>query len=202
MVLATLLTVALAVVPVAGTDRAEPLLPCSYLSMAPDDGDDSTEHADCARFTASGDLELLAEHLEAATGGKELVTIRVANRWFYLLPDGKSLEVIIYDNGPDYFSEGLVRARRDGKVGYWSERLESVIAPRYDWGWPFEGGLALVCSGCREERPPGEEHTSRVGGSWGVIDAEGNEVIALSEHREAVIAELEERLADAGELID
>ena len=173
----------------------DPLLPCTYFSLLPGDEDGFTEHAGCARYAESGELVVLAEHVEAATGGKERTAIRVEGRWYYLLPDGKNLEVIDYDNGPDYFSEGLTRSRRDGKISYWNEQLEMVIGPRYDWGWPFEGGLALVCSGCRPERPPGEEHTEVVGGSWGVIDARGEEVIELSEDHEAVRVQLEARRA-------
>lgn len=178
----------------------EQLLPCSYTSQNSEDSDGFTERVGCARYDESGELVVLDEHLDAATGGKIRATVLVAGRWYYLLPDGKSLEVIFYDNGPDDFSEGLARGRRNGKIGYWNERLEPVIAPRYDWGWPFEGGLALVCSGCRKERLPGEEHTSLMGGSWGVIDIEGNEAIALGEDRAAVVAELDERLA--GDSVD
>lgn len=164
-------------------------MPCSYFSQ-PAAGDFAT-HAGCARVAASGDLEVQPKHLAAATGNEGVGTLLVANRWYYVLPDGESLEVVTYDNGPDHFSEGLVRGLRDGKIGYWNERLEPVVAPRWDWGWPFEGGVALVCSGCERERSPGEEHTSVVGGEWGAIDAQGHEVVSLRGSREEVLDALE-----------
>lgn len=162
------------------------MLPCTYASEG-----EFAEHETCAGYTESGELTLAPEHLQAATADQEQADVLVNGQWHYVRADGRSLAVVTYDNGPDYFSEGLVRARRDGKIGYYDERLEPVVAPRYDWGWPFEGGLALVCSGCEEYRPPGDEHTQRVGGSWAVIDTQGNEVIGFSKDRESVAARLE-----------
>lgn len=87
------------------------------------------------------------------------------------------LPVLTYDNGPDYFVEGLTRARIGGKIGYYDQHLRQVIAPRYDWGSPFEHGRAEVCNGCKPVPTDADGHTVMVGGTWATIDRHGNEVV-------------------------
>ena len=100
----------------------------------------------------------------------------------------------------DDFSEGLARTLIDGKIAYLDERLEVVVAPLYDWGWPFADGVALVCRRCRREQRPGEEHTEVVGGSWGYIDRESNEVVPFADSREEAREALDQALAaDVGD---
>ena len=46
-----------------------------------------------------------------------------------------------YDNGPDYVREGLYRIVDDrGRMGYADESGRVVIAPRFAFAHPFEGG--------------------------------------------------------------
>jgi hypothetical protein len=136
--------------------------------------------AECVEHR-DGELWLLPEALEKLSfePGISLLPLLVADRFHYARADGLTVEVLPWDNGPDEFSEGLVRSPRDGRIVFLDERLEVVIPPRYDFAWPFENGVALVCTGCRPERESGEEHTSVVGGSWGYVDASGVEVVAV-----------------------
>lgn len=101
-----------------------------------------------------------------------MFTIYLQQQRYYVKPDGAYLSVINFDNGPDYFVEGLVRSRVDGKIGYFDRQFKQVIPPVYDFGWPFENGRALVCIGCKPA--PDGEHTAMVGGSWGYIDNNGH----------------------------
>ena len=58
-----------------------------------------------------------------------------------------------YDNGPDYVREGLYRIVDDrGRMGYADESGRVVIAPRFAFALPFEGGKAKVTdTGQRKE---------------------------------------------------
>lgn len=57
-----------------------------------------------------------------------------------------------YDNGPDYVREGLYRIVDDrGRMGYADESGRVVIAPRFAFALPFEGGKA---KNARRSRAP------------------------------------------------
>jgi hypothetical protein len=78
------------------------------------------------------------------------------------------------------------RAIRGGKsrtaaresAGYIDRKLRVVIPPRYDWGFPFERGKAVVCSGYAQKRDGGE-HRFVEGGMWGAVDRNGREIVPL-----------------------
>ena len=91
-----------------------------------------------------------------------------------------------FDNGPDYFVEGLARTIRDGKVGFVDDRLELVVPRRWDFAFPFEKGLARVCSGCSIERDEADSHGSLSGGAWGMIDRAGRIVVPVEHELESL----------------
>ena len=94
---------------------------------------------------------------------------------FYIATTGKTvLEAFNYDNGPDYFSDGLARFIKDGKMGYHDRELNIVIPAKFDFAEPFENGRASFCNSCTTEQDG--EHSRMVGGTWGVIDLKGKEV--------------------------
>jgi len=101
----------------------------------------------------------------------KLASIRNQNGFLLVNRQGHARQVITYDNGPDYFAEELARTRKDGKIGYFDKSLKMVIAPQYDFGFPFSGGLAIVCNGCIEQSDG--EHKIQMGGLWGAIDRHG-----------------------------
>ncbi|MGJ7030793.1 WG repeat-containing protein [Niabella hirudinis] len=65
---------------------------------------------------------------------------------------------LAYDNGPDYFEEGLARCVQKGKVGFVNEQGKVAIRPQWDWVSPFNYGYALACNGCYWDRSKDPEH--------------------------------------------
>jgi hypothetical protein len=98
--------------------------------------------------------------------------------FYYVRRDGHMVPVVAYDNAPDAFVEGRARTPVDGKIGYIDRKLRVVIPPRYDWGFPFEHGKAVVCSGCAQ-KPDGAELRLVEGGMWGAVDRNGREIVPL-----------------------
>jgi len=125
--------------------------------------------------TAPGTLALGAGALARLRFDENgLATLQAGRQYYYVRRDGTYLPVITYDNGPDYFAEGLVRARVDGRIGYYDTGLQPAFAARFDWGFPFRNGSAEVCNGCREGTPDAGGHTDIVGGTRLRIDRQGN----------------------------
>lgn len=149
-------------------------LDCLYAADDPAAGLES--HPECA-VREGGRIRVSETHLARMSYSEEgLASALIDRQWYYLRRDGKSLPVLTYDNGPDFFSEGLTRSLVDGKMAYFDIELRQVIAPKYDWGWPFEDGRALVCLGCKAGAPDGDGHTSITGGKWSYIDKKGAKV--------------------------
>lgn len=65
---------------------------------------------------------------------------------------------LAYDNGPDYFEEGLARCVQKGKVGFVNEQGKVAIRPQWDWVSPFNYGYAFACNGCYWDRSRDAEH--------------------------------------------
>jgi len=103
--------------------------------------------------------------------GEELVSVFKNNSFYYIRKDGKQMQTLIYDNGPDPFSDGLARTRINGKVGFFNSNLEIVLKPIYDFAFPFHNGIAEICTGCKEK--PAGEHMMLDGGKWQKINREG-----------------------------
>lgn len=77
-----------------------------------------------------------------------------------------------YDNGADYFSEGVRRFVKNGKVGFADRNGKTIIEAKHDFVSPFNYGYAAFCDGCDWEKT-GDEHKSIVGGTWGVMNFKG-----------------------------
>ena len=100
-------------------------------------------------------------------------------QWFYVRRGVIPVPVESMDNGPDYFEDGLARARVGDKVGYIDRKLNLVIPATYDGAYPFRDGVAVVCTACTIEydRTVTEgERSWYVGGQWGRIDRRGRVV--------------------------
>lgn len=76
-----------------------------------------------------------------------------------------------FDNGPDYFIEGLARYVENGKIGFINEKLEIVIPAQFDFASYFENGVAKICNECRKVYQG--EHSQMKGGKWGILDKNG-----------------------------
>ena len=98
--------------------------------------------------------------------------------------DGRSAPIVTYDSGPDYFSEGLARTIRSGKIGFIDRSLSEVIPPSWDFAFPFNEGTAVVCQGCQSRPTADGEHSEMVGGAWGYIDHAGEVVVPVTFERD------------------
>ena len=89
----------------------------------------------------------------------------------------------VYDNGPDYFQQGLARFVQAGKMGFFDARGRVVIPARFTFATPFTEGLAAFCEGCgwKEEG----EHRVVTGGRWGFVDRAGR-VVVVPRYAEAL----------------
>lgn len=108
----------------------------------------------------------------------------------------KLFDAYWFDNGPDYFSEGLARFVENHKVGFHDAKGHKVIKATYDWATPFKKGKSIVCEGCYAEpaKTPRYYAASTYkrryiydrpyhvvkGGKWGAIDKCGNVIVCLS----------------------
>ncbi|MEH2540513.1 MULTISPECIES: WG repeat-containing protein [unclassified Bradyrhizobium] len=95
-------------------------------------------------------------------------------QWFYVRRGVIPMPVEFMDNGPDYFKDGLARSRVGGKIGYIDRKLNLVIPATYDGAYPFEDGVAVVCTACTIAGDG--EHSWYEGGQWGRIDRKGRVV--------------------------
>ncbi|MEW6467295.1 MAG: WG repeat-containing protein [Bacteroidota bacterium] len=85
------------------------------------------------------------------------------------------LTPFMFDNGPDYFEEGLFRFIEKGKFGFADSNGNKVIPAQFDVAGIFSSGRAAFCEGCEEEIEG--EYTFWRGGKWGFIDKTGKKVI-------------------------
>lgn len=102
-----------------------------------------------------------------------LAALQAGCQGYYLRRNGTHLPVITCDNGPDYFAQGLVLARVDGRIGYCAP-LQPALTACFDGGFPFRNGSVEVCDGCREGAADAGGHTDIVGGTRLRIDRQGN----------------------------
>jgi hypothetical protein len=84
------------------------------------------------------------------------------------------LRPYVFDNGPDYFRQGLARFVTEGKFGFFDERGRVAIPARFDFVEPFQEGFAAFCAGCVQDQQG--EHRVVKGGKWGYIDRKGKTV--------------------------
>ena len=79
--------------------------------------------------------------------------------WLYVDRDQRPvLRPFLYDNGPDYYEEGLARFVDNGKMGFHNEALHIVVPAVYDFAFPFENGEAKAGMNCTFH--PIGEHSS------------------------------------------
>lgn len=84
-------------------------------------------------------------------------------------------DLMLFDNGPDYFHEGLIRILRNQKMGYANELGQVVIPCKYDFAGLFEDGKARVALEAREYMDL-DEHLLVESDEWFQIDKKGNKV--------------------------
>ncbi|EMK01399.1 MULTISPECIES: WG repeat-containing protein [unclassified Leptospira] len=98
--------------------------------------------------------------------------------WVCIDPQNKVLlKVFPFDNGPDYFSEGLARFVEGSKFGFFDASCKKVISANYDFAFPILHGFSLVCNGCGSESDG--EHSTIHGGKYGLIDKTGKVIVPI-----------------------
>jgi hypothetical protein len=98
--------------------------------------------------------------------------------WAYINKKGKIIiRPFVFDNGPDYFREGLARYELNGKMGFFDKRGRVVIRPQFEFAYWFQEGLSAICMGCKTARVG--EYGVVGGGKWGYINKKGRMVIAI-----------------------
>jgi len=97
--------------------------------------------------------------------------------WKYIDTKGKTIPIkpFIYDNGPDYFEEGLSRYVENGLIGFIDEKCQIVIKAQYEFVTPFKNGYASFCVGYAPMKSG--EHFIMAGEGWGAINKKGKVVI-------------------------
>lgn len=162
----------------AGSAWAEEFpLGCYYSPVDTEEG--LTPFESCARRDGNT-VRLSPEHFRRLAFDEDgLATFSTGDGMFYVDRQRSILQVPIFDNGADYFEEGLVRGLVNGKLGYYDKHLRQVIAPKYDWGTPFENGVASVGVGCSRSESDGDGHYSMGCDQWGVVDRTGKEIEPL-----------------------
>lgn len=88
-----------------------------------------------------------AEASEFLRGG--VASVRTPDGWRFIDPSGATLgAAFIFDNGADYFQEGFARiVDPSGRVGFVSAAGKVLVAPRYDFAYPFCHGTAKTAEG-------------------------------------------------------
>jgi hypothetical protein len=138
------------------------------------------QHRNCG-VRADGSITVSAQTIQRLRFDRHgLASIAVGRQHYYVKRDGTVLPVITFDNGADDFAEGLTRSLIHGKMAYYDRSFKQVIGPTYDWGWPFNNGRALVCTGCSRLPPDSDGHTAFGGGLWGYINRKGEEIVPVA----------------------
>jgi hypothetical protein len=108
---------------------------------------------------------------DAAYNEEGLAYLYSAAGIFCFNEKGLARRVLTFDNGPDYFQEGLARTEQKGKIGFINKKLSIVVGPEYDFAFPFKNGVSVVCNGCTRKLTG--EHVEVEGGRWGAINTKG-----------------------------
>jgi hypothetical protein len=84
-------------------------------------------------------------------------------------------DLVMFDNGPEPFNEGLTRVLRDGKMGYANKFGQVVIPCIYDYAKWFDKGVAEVTFNATIYLD-GDDHRQVVSDEWLRIDKSGQQL--------------------------
>lgn len=147
-----------------------------------------SQYSNCASIDEHGKIKFNRQTLNNIfdANANSLATVHINKSYYYVNRSGKSARTIMFDNGADYFESGLARTKKNNKYGYINKNLDIVIAPQYDFAFPFKGKHARVCNGCIPVKT-GEHHELR-GGKWGYINQRGKVVTPVKYKRDELPA--------------
>jgi WG containing repeat len=102
-----------------------------------------------------------------------LTMVEIDHKWVLIDQEKKvQYDVFLYDNGPDYPSESLIRIVKNGKIGYADANTYTVvISPQFDCAFPFENGKAKVSKNCKTIKEG--EHSTWASDAWQYVDKKG-----------------------------
>ena len=123
---------------------------------------------------STGKVIIPAKYKHAENPVGNIAAVIENGNWVWINKRGGKLVVpFIYDNGPDYFVEGLSRFVSNNKVGFINKHGQIVIKAHFDFVTPFEKGYAIYCIGCKSVRDGDSDYHVMKGGRWGCIDKNG-----------------------------
>ena len=108
-------------------------------------------------------------------------------RVFYFYND-RHFETVFYDNGCDYFQEGLTRVFHEGKTVFVDPQLNIILSPGTEIATGFWAGHAVVCNGNFRAEEVGAS-TLEDSGNCGMIDHQGKLVLPLEYSLESEVFE-------------
>lgn len=136
----------------------------------------SLEFSDISCFRPDGAIQgSILSDLHFGTDQLSFFMNSGTSRVYYIRKDGAFRETFWFDNGPDYFQNGLARVIVEGKFGFMDSTLEIRILPQWDFVHPFVDGVALAGFGCTTQRVD-SEHSAVGCDSTLEIDTQGNPV--------------------------
>lgn len=125
---------------------------------------------------ASGRMVISPRFTDAEDFEDGLGVAYIDEQAFYVDCQGKTFEVL-YDDGVDEFSEGLVRFPQGESIGYRDRQGKVMLPARYGYGSRFCEGLAKVGAHCRLRREDGAI-TDVQCTDWQYIDRQGRNTAA------------------------
>ncbi len=122
---------------------------------------------------SSQGLYAQAKTVAKAKADKLKMTQTSNGKWVIKSSQKKTLyDVFIYDNGPDYAAEGLIRVVKNGKIGYVNAKTyRLVISPQFDCAFPFENGKGKVSNNCKTIKEG--EYSVWESDAWQYVDKTG-----------------------------
>jgi hypothetical protein len=134
--------------------------------------------AECAYVNLKGDTIIRFGHYQYCyTDTLKDIAIVIKNDGKLIAIDRNEkelFEVMWYDNGPDYISDGLFRIKKNNKIGYSNNKGEIIIEPQFDCAFPFENGKAKVSNDCKTISE--DEYSQWVSDKWYFIDRKGKKI--------------------------
>ena len=128
------------------------------------------------RFIQAEDITAfhIAQGHEVAFNKSGVAQILTQDGWVAINRKKKVLyKPFIYDNGPDYVQEGLLRFVENGKMGFVNEAGKKVIKAQFDFVFPFEKGRARFCNGCQKIQDGEHSMLDEKTGKWGNVTRKG-----------------------------
>lgn len=116
--------------------------------------------------SCDGQVAVAPKYLIAEPFGKGgIAAVLDETGWYYINRRGEFvIRPVIFDNGPDAFSDGLARYIEGAKYGFFDTSGTVVIPAQFEFAYPFAKGKAKIGENCTFT--PEGEHTRIECRSW------------------------------------